>query len=432
MTRNKRQRTTPITAGPRSICHWRGDDDDDDETNAADGTPRSTGSGHQQQLTLNSFFVQGSRTKRILVATTTTRTGSSSSSQAAVPRTPATPLSPSRRLEEARTPPTVSPFSVPAAGTPPTPPPPPAATTTTKKNKQWKQVYLDCGQSAFGQQLCKKCGMLYMPGVAEDMKAHAVMCRERRFGVSWRPSSGQRVHWNSSSSKHKNKHKHKSKNNNSSSSQDDDSMILSVVVPLSKKSVSGSLEAVYDQVAQDLGMDTSSTTVMESLAGYTVWLYLRQQRVVGFVATKPISEAFQLATSTTTTKGNNNHADKNDCSSSNAAATFDHHDMSNTTDHRIPHKAMLGVAIMWTHEQFRGQGIATRLVDTARRHAFFGMVVPTHQLAFSSPTQAGWAFGQKYCAAAAAAAAAGITSTAGTVGAGAHPLLIYEYRPRSS
>jgi ribosomal protein S18 acetylase RimI-like enzyme len=307
-----------------------------------------------------------------------------SSHNPAVPPTPATPRSPSRRLEEARTPPTVSPFlATTAMMTPPTPPPTITTTTTitttvtTKQKKQWTQVYtqvyLDCGQSAFGQQLCQKCGMLYMPGVAEDMKAHAVICKERRLGVSWRPSSAQRVHWNSSKNKHKSNRR--DDGDGDGDGDGDSIMIVSVVIPLSgrKKAVSGTLESVYRLVAQDLGMDSTSLTVTESIAGYTVWLYLRQQRVVGFVATKPISEAFRLASTSTTPSAANTDANddaNDDEQATTTSTTLDH--LSTTGSHRIPHKAMMGVAILWTHERFRGQGIATQLVDTARQATIGG------------------------------------------------------------
>lgn len=42
-------------------------------------------------------------------------------------------------------------------------------------------------------------------------------------------------------------------------------------------------------------------------------------------------------------------------------------------------------------------GIATQLVDAARGSAVFGMVVSKSQLAFSSPTEAGWKFAKHYC-----------------------------------
>lgn len=447
-----RKRPRVATAGPRSICHWQEDDDDDGDVHYPATTTNYTAahsSQHQQQLTLNSFFVQGTKKLKVVVPSTPPPLSSSK-------------LVGQQRPEDARTPPTVSPLMIPennhSAMTPPTPPTPQVAvargvvattsatTTTLKKPKQFQQVYLDCGQSAFGQQLCQKCGMLYMPGVPEDMKAHAVICKERCLGVLWPRSNGQhqqhqRLHWRSDK-----KLNNKKEESSSSSSS---SLILSVTIRTGTnskqkcRSYHDTLESVYRLVAQDLGMDTSSSTMTESLAGYTVWLYLRKQRVVGFVATKPISQAFELVledstTSTTATTTSSLHdeaetttstahaknKDDNDvinATSTTTSSALDHHSaalLPTTANRRIPHKAMLGVAILWTHEHFRGQGIATQLVDTARQQAFFGMVVPTRHIAFSSPTQAGWTFAQNYCG-------GGKQQHHGTAG----PCLMYDYRP---
>ncbi len=321
MTR-KRVRTT--TTGPRSVCHWTDDDRADHSTINANCS--------QQQLTLNSFFVAGSRNIK-------------ARSIASSPSTPATPiLLIPHKIE---TPQTSSPPSNNDVTTPPSLP----------KTKQMRQVYLDCGQAIFGQQLCRKCGMLYMPGVTEDMQAHAAICRERSMGVSWRNVNGQRVCF-----------------------QDKGDSI--VCFQQKKNAISTCLEYVYQQVAQDLGMDLAGS---HGLVGCTIWLYLRQHRVIGFVSTKPISNAFYLVAR----KPTEPRRDNNDCN----AEDFP---LPSNTD-RIARRAMLGISILWTHEQFRCQGIATKLVDAARQHAFFGMTVPVQQLAFSSPTQAGWVFGQKYC-----------------------------------
>lgn len=62
----------------------------------------------------------------------------------------------------------------------------------------------------------------------------------------------------------------------------------------------------------------------------------------------------------------------------------------------IAHRAVLGIYQMWVHEQFRGLGIASMLVDAARAKMVFGYTVPVHELAFSSPTEWGVRFAQRY------------------------------------
>jgi N-acetyltransferase len=62
-----------------------------------------------------------------------------------------------------------------------------------------------------------------------------------------------------------------------------------------------------------------------------------------------------------------------------------------------PNRAVLGIYQLWVHAQHRQCGIATALVDTARTHFVFGYhTVPLNRLAFSSPTESGVRFAQRY------------------------------------
>ena len=97
-----------------------------------------------------------------------------------------------------------------------------------------------------------------------------------------------------------------------------------------------------------------------------VWIYLRKQRVVGFLLTQtPVGSVVA-------------------------------YDFKQEAQADQRPSALLGVAVLWTLLEARGQGIATQLVDAARAHTFFGMVVHRSRIAFSSPTQDGWAFGKHY------------------------------------
>ena len=52
-------------------------------------------------------------------------------------------------------------------------------------------------------------------------------------------------------------------------------------------------------------------------------------------------------------------------------------------------KAQLGVAQVWVHPAFRRCGVASALLDAARRRAIYAHTVPAAALAFSAPTAAG-------------------------------------------
>ncbi|KAL9613767.1 MAG: hypothetical protein Q9167_001712 [Letrouitia subvulpina] len=50
---------------------------------------------------------------------------------------------------------------------------------------------------------------------------------------------------------------------------------------------------------------------------------------------------------------------------------------------------LLGISRIWTSNAHRKQGIATKLLETARSNFFYGMEVPKELIAFSQPTESG-------------------------------------------
>jgi hypothetical protein len=57
----------------------------------------------------------------------------------------------------------------------------------------------------------------------------------------------------------------------------------------------------------------------------------------------------------------------------------------------------LGVRLIWVAEHSRRQGIATRLVDSARACFAYGEIIERRKVAFSQPTREGFVFASKYC-----------------------------------
>eukprot|EP00934_Nitzschia_sp_Nitz4_P001956 Nitzschia sp. Nitz4//scaffold85_size83877//50018//51097//NITZ4_005234-RA/size83877-processed-gene-0.124-mRNA-1//1//CDS//3329559152//1956//frame0 len=343
MTRHIMRSPSSPSSKP-SICSFNEDSSDGPSTN-------------KRQMSLTSFFTRNS------TASSRPRQGIKRKQPLSclTPPTPQTPnaLS-SKRL---RTPPTVSPADstqLRGASTPPTPP-----KTSFQPPPKLQQAFIDLGQSAFAEQLCPKCGMLYVPGVAEDVKAHASICQQQQQGILWRKSANQRVLWQ-------------------------DSTLGDCVLSLHPSSPQAQLDSVYQQVRQDLGLDPS-LEASDALAGNTLWLYLCKQRVVGFLSTIPISHAQRSLS------GTSGDVDKSKV------------------------KAMLGVSLLWTHQNHGRRGIATKLMDLAREHAFFGMYVPRSSVAFSSPTSMGWEFARKYSSTGSGAAVQEDDVDA--------PLLVFEYTP---
>ena len=326
----KRQR--PVTTAKRSVCDWS---DDDDSNNG------STNKGIQSSI--RSFYVQ--KQSNAFISKNKTKIQNKRTTA-----TPSSPPTPAVRTSSAtttnctiETPPTSSKttptnYETPAVS-PPTIKKAPKTATAAKPKPKLAQVFLDCGQKNWGQVLCDKCGMLYVPGVEEDTKQHNSICRSIVLGVSWR--QGGRVLETTGEDR---------------------------IVCLQTKQAqrhSETLTTLFQIVSNDLGMPDYTPWKSQSKHRPYILLYVRDQRVVGVITVETISQAYRMR----------NLYERED----------------------TPIKAMLGVAVLWTHPKVRHQGIATKLVTAARTHLVFGMVVPKSKIAFSSPTEAGWAFGTQYC-----------------------------------
>jgi N-acetyltransferase len=230
----------------------------------------------------------------------------------------------------------------------------------SKTTKPLTQVYLDCGQKQFGQLLCDRCGMLYMPGVAEDERHHRPLCQAYERGVPCVQGTvvGGKVVERSTGRRPFSIVRWKPSNNNKNHRPTQWPLLAQMIV-------------------KDLGMDEQ--TALEHLTTHTVFLYLgsvcggssssssnksNPHHILGVVTIRPISQAYRMSSL---------------------------HERSLT-----PSQAMLGIGILWTHPAARKTGVAATLVNCARRHAVFGMVVEKSMIAFSSPTQAGYDFAMRY------------------------------------
>jgi hypothetical protein len=60
---------------------------------------------------------------------------------------------------------------------------PPTAIPPTSSAKRFRQTYLDLGQAQFDSQTCRKCGMVYTPGV-EDSE-HLKFCKSNSDDIIW-------------------------------------------------------------------------------------------------------------------------------------------------------------------------------------------------------------------------------------------------------
>ena len=98
----------------------------------------------------------------------------------------------------------------------------------------------------------------------------------------------------------------------------------------------------------------------------TTFLFVKNHHIVGMVAVEPTREAVLLQLDT----------------------------LERSTS---PVQVTMGVHTLWVHTSFRGQHVASQLLDVARTKFLYGTPnLSLEEIAFSSPTQAGIAFASRY------------------------------------
>lgn len=301
-----------------------------------------------------------------------------------------------------------------------------------KQQRSLTQVYIDCGQSTFGQVLCPKCGMLYMPGIREDEQQHVRLCQSYSIGIlclQGNVSNGKLVQrtvdysivqWKScrvsATSTTKRSSKRRMTMTTTSSTSDGicenvsdpstGSQFKTIKTTVPTTNYPSQWPLLAQMISRDLGMEES--TVLKHLTEQIVFLYIgratTQTNSSTVTTIRPVvfntDSTVSIGTKTITSNGRiNNNPPPSRILGVVTVQLISHAYRMHTLHDRslVPERAILGVGLLWTHSSARRCGVATRLVTAARDYAIFGMRVPTHRVAFSSPTQAGYAFTWKYC-----------------------------------
>lgn len=150
-------------------------------------------------------------------------------------------------------------------------------------------------------------------------------------------------------------------------------------------------------VNQELGFAEAVATPK-----HTAFLCIVNKRVVGMVLAEGIETAFLLLSSSEA-EIVAAAASAGKCCSDELGMTLRRTIPSNSSTmafgmerSKESRKASLGIYQIWVHSNYRNRGIARSLVDAARTHLYFGLIVPVDQLAFSSPTESGVKFARRY------------------------------------
>jgi hypothetical protein len=232
------------------------------------------------------------------------------------------------------------------------------------------QMQLDLASES--RKACKTCGMEYIPSNAEDAALHRKFHAMNVGGVDFTKAAVERLRKNQVWS-------------------GGDGAFIAVVgrkdaVALRHRTsevlkvVNTDLAAVPipdgDLWSQACAADTKSGG-SKSTAGdrFKTYLYIQGQKCVGACLAERMWEAYRvLAQDDASTQARQLPSeDRSSSISISATAT----------------PVILGISRIWTSNQHRKQGIATRLLDCARSDFFHGMLVDKEKVAFSQPTESG-------------------------------------------
>ena len=396
-----------------NICSIRDDDDDDDE-------PRS------RQSSLLSFFVKKKVIKSKNHKKSSPTDSSTNTSTCNIIQDTNTNLSSTN--VKANTSKSTRPISATASSALSSR----SSSPQKKKKKSLTQVYIDCGQSQFGQILCNTCGMLYMPGIVEDENQHKKLCQAYTQGipcVRGNIKGGRHVvavgnNNNNNKGRTVQQQQYAPKNGDTGSNYDSATIVLWRPPSCSSSGNNANKKNYKNDKKQDPNTCTTTTNVVPNKHIPSQWPLLAQmiskdlgtheQSTLDHINNNTVLLYLGNATNntcSTTRRRSNNNNNNNIINKHNqsgggpnrilgavtvqflceAYRMISHQERSLT-----PERAKLGIGLLWTHPVARHKGIATRLVHAARDHSIFGMRIARSDIAFSSPTQAGYDFALHY------------------------------------
>ena len=251
--------------------------------------------------------------------------------------------------------------------------------------KSLRQMKIDLGGEV--RKSCRSCGMEFVPSVREDSTLHSKFCAMNVGGVDMgktflKDDSVKRLHSEKTTGSEK-----------------------EMVVVVDRKSSLAArnktrrvLELVNDELSsadirddQLWGVLYPAEKVVQTRKGkndqvdrrgdrFKAFLYMVQDRCVGFCLSEKISNAFQVVPSQT----ENEHKVTTTARSSSISIST------------RPDVALLGISRIWTSKTHRGQGLAIDLLNCAKSNFFYGVEAPKNLVAFSQPTDSGGRLAERW------------------------------------
>ncbi|KAJ1686227.1 hypothetical protein LUZ63_017617 [Rhynchospora breviuscula] len=258
------------------------------------------------------------------------------------------------------------------------------------KKRSYAQYHLELGQSDFILHHCAVCGMMYSRGDNDDEKAHKLYHKEYNEGIAFKRWKNEKVV--------------------ARFCDNNDRVVLVEDSDLSshKQKVS----QVIITMEKELGFDKGQLLHPHC----KVYMYISSHKIAGCLVAEPIKDAHRLisensihdsfsedkvistSSNKTMTFGNFSFAREvvKKCSSDKKTTNGGNLKLGAITCEEEAVPAALGFRAIWVVPSRRRKGIASHLMDAARKSYYPGEMVETCKCAFTPPTSAGNALACKY------------------------------------
>lgn len=232
------------------------------------------------------------------------------------------------------------------------------------------QMQLDLASET--RKACKTCGMEYIPSNAEDAALHRKFHAMNVGGVDFTKAVVERMRKNQVWSGGDGSFIAVIGRKDALAMRNRTSEVLKVV--------NTELAAVHIEV-KELWSQTRAPDA-SAVDRFKTYLYIRGQKCIGACLAERIWDAHAVLA-------------QDDASTPDQQRPLDTKSSSiSISSESSP--ALLGISRIWTSNQHRKQGIATRMLDCARSDFLYGLQVEKEKVAFSQPTESGGNLARKW------------------------------------
>jgi hypothetical protein len=266
-----------------------------------------------------------------------------------------------------------------------------------RSRREPTQAFLDLGQASFGAHTsCSTCSMFYVIGDVDDELRHKAFCVKSREALTLPNLKSFHVV--------------------ESATADSGDSIVEVRWHERHRLAQEPLRSIMDAVQRDLGSTLTLMKDDDSANKESVLLFVRAKKVIGCVVREEVEAAKLVRLSAGKGSADVDIAltgprDANDQERVPVAVRHESIDVSGSpsattiatattasaessqeavvADELLPHGVTMGIKLIWVYNKNRREGIASRMLDAARKSFEFGRIIKKVHVAYSQPTDEG-------------------------------------------